>query len=152
VESTCVAAFDLVQPGSVALQADELGDSLGPLDGVVGAAKEILGGFAPTRCVLVEDDDSRIDRDASQSRSANAVPAGAGKLPTHSNHANVDGVDLAVALHRLTDRRRVDGVDRPQPFAEVDLVGIEGNDVAGISLVSRARCPKCHGWGGGRHV
>jgi hypothetical protein len=74
------------------------------------------------------------------------VPAGSCKLPTVSAAAHVDRVDLPVALHRLTDRRRPGRVDRPQALAQVDLVGIERNDVAWSDELGRVEQRS------GRHV
>jgi hypothetical protein len=94
------------------------------------------------RDVLVEQTTRHSIGMPGEARAGDAVTAGAGQLPA-GRPAHVDGVDLPVALHRLADCRRPGGVDRPQPLAEVDLVGIEGNDVAGVSRRERSS---------GRHV
>jgi hypothetical protein len=82
-----------------------------------------------------------VDRDAREPRAGDAVAAGAGELPAVIDPAHVDGVDLPVALHRLADRRRPGRVDRPQPLAEVDLVGSSGMMSPGSTGGNAQRSP-----------
>jgi hypothetical protein len=128
---------------SIAMEPHQLGDSLAALERIVGAAKEVLGDFAPACEIVVELDHAHVDRNASKAGADDSVAAGAGELPPGTKSANIDGMDLPVALHRLADCGRPGRVDRPQPIAEDDLVRIERDDVAWVHRRKRSR---------GRHV
>jgi hypothetical protein len=127
------AVICCLQARFLAVKAHELGDRLGALQWIVCAAKEVLSCFALPGEGLVEHDDAAIDRDFGESRAGHPVPAGACQLPAAVHEgAHIDGVNLPVALHGLTDRRCPGGVDRPQALAKIDLVRVDRNDVAGI--------------------
>jgi hypothetical protein len=128
-----------LDPGPLPMQPHQLGDRLGPLDRVVGAAEKVFGDFAPTGEGLVERDDPDVDRDSGEASAGHPVTACAGELPTAAGErTHVNRVDLPVALHRLADRSRPGRVDRPKPQRRVDLVGIERHNVAGLDRRDRS--------------
>jgi hypothetical protein len=116
------------------MEANQFRDRFGTLERVVGAPEQVLRGLSATAYIAVPHDDAAFDRDVRQAGAGDSVTTGAGELPSASaGWTHIDGVNLAVALHRLTDCRRPRLVDRPQALTECDLVGVERNDVAGIS-------------------